>query len=84
MEIQRAFCRARQNPLHVLRVGICAAASDPAGFVTWTKKGLDACRHRWEAETYRSALQLLVDGGAQPEGLSDGLRLVDAAMLQLP
>jgi Flp pilus assembly protein TadD len=59
-------------------------AGDPAGFVTWTKKGLEACQHRWEAETYRSALQLLLDGGVQPEGLSDGLRLIDAAIRQLP
>jgi tetratricopeptide (TPR) repeat protein len=59
-------------------------AGDSDGFVIWTKKGLEACQHRWEAETYRSALQLLVDGGVQPEGLSDGLPLIDAAIRQLP
>lgn len=59
-------------------------ANDPVGFASWTKKGLDACRHRWEAETFRSALQLLLDGGVQPDGLSDGLRLIDAAIQQLP
>ena len=34
-------------------------------FIEWTKKGLDACQHNWEAGTYRSALQLLVDGGVE-------------------
>ena len=38
-------------------------AGDAAGFVEWTKKGLNACQHNWEPATYRSALQLLVDGG---------------------
>jgi len=59
-------------------------AGDPAGFVTWTKKGLEASQHRWEPETYRSALQLLIDGGVQPAGLSDGLPLIDAAIEQFP
>ena len=59
-------------------------AGDAAGFIEWTKKGLDACQHNWEAGTYRSALQLLVDGGVQLPGLSDGLPLIDAAIKTLP
>jgi hypothetical protein len=59
-------------------------AGDPAGFLDWTKKGLAVCQHRWEPETFRSALQLLVDGGVQPPGLAEGLPLIDAAILQLP
>jgi tetratricopeptide (TPR) repeat protein len=59
-------------------------AGDAAGFVEWTKKGLDASQHGWEAGTYRSALQLLVDGGVQLPGLSDGLSLIDVAIKTLP
>ena len=59
-------------------------AGDAAGFVEWTKKGLDASQHNWEPATYRSALQLLVDGGVQLPGLSDGLPLIDAAIKALP
>lgn len=59
-------------------------AGDPVGFIDWTKKGLAVCRHRWEPETFRSALQLLIDGGVQPPGLADGLPLIDAAIQQLP
>ena len=55
-----------------------------AGFVEWTKKGLDASQHNWEPATYRSALPLLVDGGVQLPGLSDGLPLIDAAIKALP
>jgi tetratricopeptide (TPR) repeat protein len=59
-------------------------AGDAAGFVEWTKKGLDACQHNWEPATYRSALQLLVDGGVELPGLSDGLPLIDTAIKTLP
>ena len=34
-------------------------SGDSAGFLDWTRKGLDRCEHRYEAETFRSALQLL-------------------------
>jgi tetratricopeptide (TPR) repeat protein len=59
-------------------------AGDAAGFVDWTKKGIDASTHNWEPGTYRSALQLLVDGGVELPGLSDGLPLIDAAIKSLP
>jgi hypothetical protein len=59
-------------------------SGDPAGFLDWTRKGLDKCEHRYEAETFRSALQLLIDGGVEPAGLRDGLALIDAASTKLP
>jgi len=59
-------------------------SGDPAGFLEWTRKGLGKCQHRYEAETFRSALQLLIDGGVEPAGLRDGLPLIDAAITKLP
>jgi tetratricopeptide (TPR) repeat protein len=59
-------------------------SGDPAGFLEWTRQGLDNCNHRWEPETFRSALQLLLDGGVEPQGLRDGLPLIDAAIQRLP
>jgi tetratricopeptide (TPR) repeat protein len=59
-------------------------AGDAAGFIEWTKRGLNASQHNWEPATYRSALQLLVDGGVQLPGLSEGLPLIDAAIKTLP
>jgi tetratricopeptide (TPR) repeat protein len=57
---------------------------DAAGFLKWVKAGLEASQHRYEPETFRSALQLLVDGGAKPDGLDDGLKAVDARIPTLP
>jgi Tetratricopeptide repeat len=59
-------------------------SGDAAGFLDWTRKGLATCEHRWEPETFRSALQLLVDGGVEPPGLREGLPLIDAAVTKLP
>jgi tetratricopeptide (TPR) repeat protein len=59
-------------------------AADPAGFLEWTRKGLDKCEHRYEAATFRSALQILIDAGVEPAGLRDGLALIDAALERLP
>ncbi len=58
-------------------------AHDPAGFLEWVRKGLDRCEHAWEPDTFRSALQLLVDGGVLLEGLSEGLAAVDAKKASL-
>lgn len=59
-------------------------SGDADGFLEWTRKGLAKCEHRWEAETFRSALQLLVDGGVEPAGLREGLTSIDAAIAKLP
>jgi tetratricopeptide (TPR) repeat protein len=59
-------------------------SGDAPGFLDWTRKGLAKCEHRWEPETFRSALQLLVDGGVDPPGLRDGLALIDGALAKLP
>lgn len=59
-------------------------AGDTAGFLEWTTKGLNACEHKYEPQTYRSALQLLVDGGIELPGLSEGLPLIDAAIAAIP
>ena len=58
-------------------------AGDAAGFLQWTTKGLDACRQRYEPESFRSALQLLIDGGVEPNGLRDALPLIDATIANL-
>jgi tetratricopeptide (TPR) repeat protein len=58
-------------------------AGDPAGFMDWARQGLDRCEHRYEAETFRSALQLLLGLGAEPAGLRDGLALIDTALVKL-
>ena len=54
-----------------------AYAGDAAGFVEWTKKGLDASQHNWEPATtaVRHCSRCCVDGGVQLPGLSDGLPL---------
>jgi tetratricopeptide (TPR) repeat protein len=59
-------------------------AGDPAGFLQWTNRALNECQHRFEPETFRSALQLLIDGGVEPAGLRDALPLLDAAIANLP
>ncbi len=59
-------------------------SGDAAGFLEWTRKGLQRSEHRYEAETFRSALQLLVDGGVELPGLHEGLALIDAAIAKLP
>jgi tetratricopeptide (TPR) repeat protein len=59
-------------------------AGDPAGCLEWTRKGLDASLHRYELETFRSALQLLVDGGVELAGLRDTLAEIDAGIAKLP
>jgi len=59
-------------------------SGDAEGFLEWTRKGLSKCEHRYEAESFRSALQLLIDGGVEPRGLRDGLPLIDTAIAQLP
>jgi len=59
-------------------------SGDASGFIEWTKKGLAASQHNWEPGTYRSALQLLVDGGVELPGLSEGLPLIDEAIKRLP
>jgi tetratricopeptide (TPR) repeat protein len=58
-------------------------SGDRAGFLEWTRKGLGRCEHRYQAETFRSALQLLVDGGVEPDGLPEGLTLIDEAIPRL-
>jgi tetratricopeptide (TPR) repeat protein len=59
-------------------------SDDAAGFLDWTRKGLAKSEHRWEPETFRSALQLLIDGGVEPAGLREGLPLIDVAIAKLP
>jgi hypothetical protein len=59
-------------------------SGDAAAFLEWTRKALATCQHRWEPETFRSALQLLIDGGVEPAGLREGFPLIDAAMAKLP
>jgi tetratricopeptide (TPR) repeat protein len=59
-------------------------AGDAAGFLQWTRQGLNACENRWEPQTFRSALQLLIDGGVEPAGLRDGLPLIEASIANLP
>jgi tetratricopeptide (TPR) repeat protein len=46
---------------------------DAAGFSTWLERGLRSCEHRWQAETFETALQLLVAGGLKLEGLEAGI-----------
>ena len=58
-------------------------ADDPAGFLSWVKKGLNTCTHRYEPETFRSALQLLIDGGLRPQGIDEALPLIEAKMAAL-
>jgi len=57
---------------------------DLGGFLDWIRQGLEQCEHRWQAETFRSALQLLADGGVRPDGLERGLSELDAGMAGLP
>lgn len=57
---------------------------DAAGFLKSLGDGLTRCQAKWQAETARSALQLLVDGGVKPEGLDAGLAALDAAIAKLP
>ncbi|MBA2306009.1 MAG: hypothetical protein H0W08_25740 [Acidobacteria bacterium] len=59
-------------------------AGDRAGFLEWTRKGLDKCENRWEPETLQSALYLLIDGGVEPDGLREGLPLIEAKIKELP
>lgn len=59
-------------------------SGDADGFLDWTRRGLATCEHRWQPETFRSALQLLVDGGVDPPGLREGLPLIDRAITTLP
>jgi tetratricopeptide (TPR) repeat protein len=59
-------------------------ADDAAGFQKWVGDGLMRCQVRWQAETFRSALQLLVDGGVKPAGLDAGIAAIDAAIPKLP
>jgi tetratricopeptide (TPR) repeat protein len=58
-------------------------ADDPVGFQEWLKKGLNTCAHRYEPETFRSALQLLIDGGVRLQGLEEALPLIEAKMAAL-
>ena len=51
---------------------------DPDGFLKWLRNGVDRSEHDWQAGTFRSALQLLVDGGVKPPGLDPGLAELDA------
>jgi tetratricopeptide (TPR) repeat protein len=57
---------------------------DPAGSLDWIRKGLEQCEHRWQAETFRSALQLLVDGDAKLDGLDQARAELDGAIPTLP
>jgi len=57
---------------------------DAAGFLDWVKRGLGVCTQRWQAETFRSALLLLVDGGVALDGLGAGLALIDVETPKLP
>ena len=58
-------------------------ADDPVGFLNWVKKGLNTCTHRYEPETFHSAIQLLIDGGLRPRGIDEALPLVEAKMAAL-
>ena len=58
-------------------------ADDPDGFLKWLRKGVQRSEHDWEPGTFRSALQLLVDGGVKPAGLDTGLAELDAAKERL-
>jgi tetratricopeptide (TPR) repeat protein len=58
-------------------------ADDPVGFQEWLKNGLNTCAHRYQPETFRSALQLLIDGGVRPQGLEEALPLIEAKMAAL-
>ena len=49
-----------------------------------TVRQLVDSQHRYEAETFQSALRLLIAGGVEPAGLRDGLALVEAAIPTLP
>jgi tetratricopeptide (TPR) repeat protein len=59
-------------------------AGDAAGFLESLGDGLMECSFRWQAETERSSLQLLVDGGVKLEGLDAGMAALDAAISKLP
>ena len=53
-------------------------ANDSAGFLDWIKRGLNLCSHRYEPETFRSALQLLIEGRLSLPGLDEALALIEA------
>jgi tetratricopeptide (TPR) repeat protein len=59
-------------------------AGDAKGFLEWTRQGLRACRVKWQVGTFRSALQLLIDGGVTPPGLQDALPEIEARRDELP
>jgi tetratricopeptide (TPR) repeat protein len=56
---------------------------DAAGFSTWLERGLRGCEHRWQTETFESALRLLVDGGLKLEGLEAGIARIQARAAEL-
>jgi tetratricopeptide (TPR) repeat protein len=58
-------------------------AGDTDGFHSWVDKGLNACKHKYEPQTFRSALQLLIDGGVRPAGLDEALPRIDARIAEL-
>lgn len=58
-------------------------SGDAAGFLKWTREGLEASQNVWEPQTFRSALQLLLDGGVEPSGLRDALPLIDTRIAEL-
>jgi tetratricopeptide (TPR) repeat protein len=58
-------------------------SDDPVGFLNWVKKGLNTCTHRYEPETFHSALQLLIDAGLRPQGIDEALPLIEAKMAAL-
>jgi len=57
---------------------------DAAGFLDWVKRVLAVCTQRWQPETFRSALALLVDGAVALDGLGAGLALIDVETAKLP
>jgi tetratricopeptide (TPR) repeat protein len=57
---------------------------DVPGSLDWIAQGLAQCEQRWQGETFRSALQLLVDGGVKLDGLEQGLAKLDGWIAAFP
>ena len=50
----------------------------------WVKKGLKTSTHKWEPQTFKSALELLGGVAGEPVGLQEVFPLLNAAIDELP
>jgi tetratricopeptide (TPR) repeat protein len=52
---------------------------DDANFLTLLEEGILASTHKWQPQTFRATLELLVDAGVELPGLKDGIELLKQA-----